>query len=283
MEATAHMHPLEMPTFILLFVLYVLSLLFFALYSIGNREASAKTAAVFLVLGLIANTVNLVARGFTAGRVPFSNLYESLLIFSWGIAACLLWVIFAWRISIIGTVIMPIIVAMATFAFFLDKGINSLPPALHSAWMTYHVATAIVAYGAFAVSCGLAILYLIRERLEKESSQASILSSIPELKKLDVLIYRVIAFAFPFMGLLIITGAIWAEQAWGQYWIWDPKETWALITLLIYAGFLHARFFLKWRGRPCAIFAIVGFVSVIVCYLGVNLFLSGLHSYGGMK
>jgi cytochrome c-type biogenesis protein CcsB len=176
---------------------------------------------------------------------------------------------------------MPLVIGMAVFSLSVERQIENLMPALKSEWLTYHVATAILAYGAFAVSFGLAILYLFREHLEKKKSESPILKHIPDRERLDILIYRVIAFAFPFLVLLIITGAIWAEEAWGQYWSWDPKETWSLITMFVYAGFLHARYFFNWRGRACAIFAIVGFVSIIFCYLGVNLFLSGLHSYGG--
>lgn len=283
MDTTLKIHPLEPVTFKIFFTFYFLSFIIFIVYAIWKKESLGRAATVLLAIGLAANTVNLVARGIAAGRVPFSNLYESLLIFTWGIAACILYVTIFWRIYIAGAVTLPIVLAMTVYSISVERNIESLMPALKSDWMVYHVATAIIAYGAFAVSFGLALLYLYREFLEKRKRGSRILEMIPDLKKLDALIYRVIAFAFPFMVLLIITGAIWAEQAWGQYWSWDPKETWSLITMLIYAGFLHARYFLKWRGRPCAIFAIAGFACVIFCYLGVNLFLSGLHSYGGMK
>lgn len=275
------MHPLEPMTFKLLFAFYFLSFMVFIMYAISRKEGIGKLAALLLMVGLAANTVNLVARGIAAGRVPFSNLYESLLIFMWGIAFCLLWVVLAWRIYLAGAVVMPIVLAMTVFTLTVERNIESLMPALKSEWMTYHVAMAILSYGAFTVSFALAVMYLFRELLEKKGSRSRLLEAIPDLKKLDLLIYRVIAFAFPFLVMLIITGAIWAEKAWGQYWSWDPKETWSLITMFVYTGFLHARFFLKWRGKACAVFAIVGFASVIFCYLGVNLLLPGLHSYGG--
>lgn len=276
----AGLHPLEPLTFKLFFGLYFLSFVLFFLYAVTRRESLGRTATILLGVGLLANTINLVVRGMAAGRVPFSNLYESLVIFMWGIACCLIWFMIRWRIYLIGSVTLPIVLAMAFYATTVKQDIESLMPALKSEWMVYHVATAIIAYGAFAVSFGLALLYLARDYLEWRKSGSRYLEMIPDLAKLDVLIYRVIAFGFPFLVLLIITGAIWAEQAWGQYWSWDPKETWSLVTMLIYAGFLHARYFLKWRGRLSAYFAILGFISVIFCYIGVNLFLSGLHSYG---
>jgi cytochrome c-type biogenesis protein CcsB len=275
------MHPLEPVTFKLFFVLYFFCFVFFLAYAVTKKESLGLAATAILGAGLLANVANLVARGVAAGRVPFSNLYESLLIFMAGITLCLFLFTLKWRIYLIGMIIMPFVLGMAIFSLTVERSIESLMPALKSDWMVYHVATAIIAYGAFAVSFGMAILYLVREYLERKKSASRFLDMIPDLEKLDVLIYRVIAFGFPFLVLLIITGAIWAEKAWGQYWSWDPKETWSLITMLIYAGFLHARYFLNWRGRICTILAIIGFMCVIFCYIGVNLFLSGLHSYGG--
>ncbi|MDQ7826717.1 MAG: c-type cytochrome biogenesis protein CcsB [Candidatus Eremiobacteraeota bacterium] len=280
MPQSIKMHPLEPLSFQAFFGLYFLSLVAYLFYAFTKRESAGKAATALLVLGLLANTVNLVARGIEAGRVPFANLYESLLIFIWGIALCLLWCTLRWRIHLAGALVMPLVFAMACFALTVDSEIEPLMPALRSNWITYHVATAIVAYGAFAYSFALAVIYLIREHMEKDGSSSPLLERLPGLEKLDRLIYKVIAFGFPFLVLLIITGAIWAERAWGRYWSWDPKETWSLITMFIYAGFLHARFFLKWRGRTTALFAIIGFASVVFCYLGVNLLLPGLHSYG---
>ena len=140
-----------------------------------------------------------------------------------------------------------------------------------SNWLLAHVGVAIVAYGIFAFSFGTAILYLVKDRFKAKW--------LPAKDKLDELTYQLIAFAFPFMILVIVTGAIWAEQAWGTYWSWDPKETWSLITTLIYLGYLHARLVMGWKGKVAAWFAVVGFLAVIFTYLGVSFLLSGLHSY----
>lgn len=281
MQNSFKMHPLEPLTFKIFFLFYFISFIFYVIYSINKKDSIGKAGTILLGIGLLFNTINLILRGIEAGRVPFSNFYESLIIFIWGIAACLLWAVAAWRLYIAGVAVMPIILVTSAYSLTTNRNIEPLMPALQSNWMAYHVATAIIAYGAFANSFGLALLYLFRENLEKKNSKSRLLEKIPDLKKLDLLIYKVIAFGFPFLVLLVITGAVWAEIAWGSYWQWDPKETWSLITVFIYAGFLHARLFLKWRGRTCALFAVIGFISVIICYLGVNLFLSGLHSYGG--
>lgn len=134
-----------------------------------------------------------------------------------------------------------------------------------------HVATAILAYSAFALAFGMAVMYLIQERIET--------ARIPALKTLDQVTYRTIAFGFLMQTALIITGAIWAQIAWGRYWGWDPKETWSLITWLIYAAYLHTRVTMGWRGHRSALVAAIGFIAVIFTFIGVSYLLPGLHSY----
>jgi cytochrome c-type biogenesis protein CcsB len=274
------MHPLEPATFQAAFYLFFASFAAFLLYIAVKRDRAGKTALLLLGTATLSLTVNLVARGIEAHRVPFSNLYESLLIFMWGISLILIWCIISWRTYIAGAFILPIVLAMEVGALRVERSIQPLMPALQSNWMIFHVATAIIAYGAFTLSFAFAVIYLLRDYLEKRSPGSPILSIIPPLKKLDRMIFKIISFGFPFLVLLIITGSIWAERAWGRYWSWDPKETWSLITMLIYTGFFHTRYLMKWRGKTCAVYALIGFASVIFCYLGVNFLLSGLHSYG---
>ena len=159
---------------------------------------------------------------------------------------------------------------------------QAVPPALKSQWLTFHVLTAMFAYGAFAVSFGLGIMYLLKlskENKGKKSSSQGIVSRFPTLEVLDELAYKVVGFAFPLLTLCIITGAIWANYAWGTYWSWDPKETWSLITWIIYAGYLHARLMYGWKGKRAAWMAVFGFAAVLFTFFGVNYLLPGLHSY----
>jgi len=280
MIAPFSMHPVEPVTFQAAFFLYFASFIAFLLYIGVKRERAGMSALVLLGAATLSLTVNLVARGLEAHRVPFSNLYESLLIFMWGISASLTWCIISWRTYIAGAFVLPMVLAMGVGALRVERSIQPLMPALQSNWMIFHVATAIIAYGAFAVSFAFASLYLIREFLQKRNPSSPTLAIIPGLEGLDAMIFRIISCGFPFLVLLIITGSIWAERAWGRYWSWDPKETWSLITMLIYTGFFHSRQLMKWRGRTCAIYALIGFASVVFCYLGVNFLLPGLHSYG---
>jgi cytochrome c-type biogenesis protein CcsB len=154
-----------------------------------------------------------------------------------------------------------------------------LVPALQSNWLTYHVVTCFLAYAAFAVACGVSIMYLVKEGRDEGGSGGQGL--FPAAAVLDELNYRAIMIGFPFLTLGIVTGAAWAHYAWGTYWSWDPKETWSLIVWFIYAAFLHARLTRGWAGRRAAWLSVLGFVATLFCYLGVNLLLPGLHSYGG--
>jgi cytochrome c-type biogenesis protein CcsB len=150
---------------------------------------------------------------------------------------------------------------------------------LKSHWLTFHVVTAIFSYGAFAVSFGLGLMYLLKTYFGENSNITGLVSRFPDANFLDELAYKLITFGFSFLTLVIVTGAIWANYAWGTYWSWDPKETWSLITWIIYAGYLHARLMYDWKGKRAAWLAVLGFTSVLFTFFGVNYLLPGLHSY----
>jgi cytochrome c-type biogenesis protein CcsB len=169
--------------------------------------------------------------------------------------------------------------AYASFGKGINQEINPLIPALQSNWLIAHVITCFIGYAAFAVACGLGIMYLIKAASNKESSDG-LIATLPDLKVIDDITHKTIIFGFLWLSAGIITGAIWANSAWGTYWSWDPKETWSLITWFIYAATLHARFTRGWQGKRIAWLAIIGFFAVMFTYFGVNFLLSGLHSYG---
>jgi len=177
--------------------------------------------------------------------------------------------------------VMPIAFATMLFAFTNESSIQPLVPALQSYWLHAHVITCFVGYAAFAVSAGTAVMFLMKAKQEEAKTTGGVVGVLPPTKVLDELVYKAIMWGFPFLTAGIITGAAWANYAWGTYWSWDPKETWSLIVWLVYAAFLHARVTRGWHGRRAAILSIAGFLATIMCYLGVNLVLSGLHSYGG--
>ena len=243
-------------------------------------------ATVVTVGGLVIQTVGLGLRWIESyqlgyGHAPLSNLYESLVFFSW--MTVLVYLIIEWQVKqrVIGAFATPfasLSMAYASFSPNIEDKIQPLIPALKSNWLIAHVVTCFLGYASFAVACGLGIMYLFKNRFSGGSG--GIMGVIPDCKVLDELIHQTIVFGFLWLTLGIITGAIWANDAWGTYWSWDPKETWSLITWFVYATALHARFVRGWAGRRIAYISIVGFISVMFTYFGVNFLLSGLHSYG---
>ena len=217
------------------------------------------------------------------GHAPLSNMYESLVFFSWCIA--LLNLLWEWKLKsrFLGAFTMPfafLFIAYASLAPGISDRIDPLIPALQSNWLHAHVITCFISYASFALSCAMSIIYLMKLRgQEKGQKETRLTALFPSLDSLDGLVYKTIAVGFPLLTLGIVTGAAWANYAWGSYWSWDPKETWSLITWFVYAIFLHARFAREWRGRRTALLSIIGFAAVIFTYFGVNYVLSGLHSY----
>ncbi|MBW1708400.1 MAG: c-type cytochrome biogenesis protein CcsB [Deltaproteobacteria bacterium] len=210
------------------------------------------------------------------GHAPFSNLYESLIFFAWAITFLYQIMERIYKNHVIGAFVMPLAFLSLAYAGLQPKEIHPLVPALKSNWLIAHVITCFLAYAGFAVSAGLALILLLPRGRESISNLAS---RLPATGTLDSLIYQNIAFGFILLTAGIITGSIWAQQAWGSYWSWDPKETWSLVTWLVYAAVLHARMVKGWAGKRMAVMSLIGFASVLFTYFGVNLILSGLHSY----
>ena len=171
---------------------------------------------------------------------------------------------------------MPVVFVIIGYAAMQSKEVNALMPALQSKWLSVHVLTAIVSYGSFGVAFGVSLLFLFQRKTKNSEFAAT---HIPNNDLLDMISYRTVALGFTFLTLVIITGAIWAERAWGQYWSWDTKETWALITWIIYAIYLHVRISRGWKDKRAAIYAVIGFLCVIITYIGVNTFIPSIHSY----
>ncbi|MFH1148191.1 MAG: cytochrome c biogenesis protein [Pseudomonadota bacterium] len=231
-----------------------------------------QIGSIIVLGGFGAHTVSIILRWIEShkmglGHAPFANFYESLVFFAW--ATVLIHFVARYRYKLIhaGAFTLPFAffgLAYASFSPDITSRIEPLIPALRSNWLIAHVITCFIGYGAFAVSCGLSVAYLVRGTRENEN--------------LDMMNYRMIVFGFLFLTAGIATGSIWAHSAWGAYWQWDPKETWSLITWLIYATVLHARL-RGWYGKKIALLSISGFISVLFTYFGVNFLMAGLHSY----
>jgi cytochrome c-type biogenesis protein CcsB len=267
--------------------IYFSAFVFYLFRMILGREFWGKLATFTALIGLIAQSIALIIRwkmsyDLGIGHAPLSNFYESLIFFAWTIV--LLYLAMEWRLKnrSVGVFVLPVaflIMAYASIAPGINNRIEPLIPALQSNWLTSHVLTCFMGYAAFTVAFALGVMFFIKKAAGTDSSKASaFIMLLPAESLLDELMYQCVALGFVFLTLGIITGSVWAHYAWGSYWSWDPKETWSLITWLIYALMLHARNVRGWRGKRMAIMSVIGFGCVLFTYLGVNL-LPSLHSY----
>lgn len=242
-------------------------------------------ATIATVIALAVNTAGIGLRWIEShqmgiGYAPLSNMYESLVFFAWSIAVVYLWLEYTYKNRFLGAFAMPFAALAMGLAEMKNPEIRPLLPALQSNWLIAHVVTCFIGYAAFAVACGFGVLYLLKNSIRANRAMGSFLEQLPSMKIVDDLIHKILVFGFLWLSAGIITGAIWANSAWGTYWSWDPKETWSIITWFIYAAALHFRFTKGWGGQKIAWFSIIGFASVMFTYYGVNFLLSGLHSYG---
>ncbi|MCF8105500.1 MAG: c-type cytochrome biogenesis protein CcsB [Desulfohalobiaceae bacterium] len=263
---------------------YALAAFFYLAAWIFHKKSLAVPARWVTVAAVLGNTAGIIWRWLESyqlgiGHAPFSNLYESMVFFAWTIGVLYLWLEFRYKMRIVGAFALTLAFLSLAYAS-LSPGVNSqispLIPALKSNWLMAHVVTCFFGYAAFAVAFCISLMYLLKLRDQGESSP--LLKVLPGLRTLDELTYQMVVFGFLFLSVGIVTGAVWANSAWGTYWSWDPKETWSLITWLIYAALIHARMMRGWQGKRIAFVSILGFCAVIFTYFGVN-YLPGLHSY----
>jgi cytochrome c-type biogenesis protein CcsB len=241
----------------------------------------ARLGLVLTVIGALLHLVGLVSRGMSAdpNRVPWSNMYEFTISGTFVIAVAYLALYRRYSLAWMGPLVVGAVLALLMVAvIWLYDPVGPLPDALDSPWLVIHVISAILATGAFTLGGIASVVYLVKAR---RGDQGAILSRVPSLEVLDRVAYRIHAFAFPVWTFaVLITGPIWAHQAWSSYWNWDPKEVWAFITWVVYAAYLHARTTAGWKGRNAAILALVGTATLWFNFIGINYFSSNSqHSY----
>jgi len=258
-------------------LLWAAELAYVAHVRAGNRWVGRVASGIALVAwGLL--TAGLVRRGLAAGHWPLTNRYEFALCFGWAILAVYLLLEASWRERRAGPFVLAVALLIATYAVTrpaADRAIAPLLPALRSVWLQVHVLTAMVGYAAFGVAAGLALMRLVREKGD---------GRWPAAEEIERTMDRAVALGFPWLTLGIVTGAIWAQNAWGRYWGWDPKETWALVAWLWYLLILHVRPLRRWRGRRLAVLAVAGFGIVLFTFIGVpwlvrTVRLESLHEF----
>ena len=290
---------------------YILGALALLNYLLTRSETAKRIGIPFALFGCAAQLYELVYRGTTTHIWPLTNLYGSLTLFAAMSVVIYLAFSFRYQLWFMGGFVLALAACFSAYSLTWDVGYLPAVPALQSYWIKIHVPLVISAYASFLVAFVSSLLYLIRYYAERgivlETAQIATtpapraiivgdapnleraaaggntlalwLATLPSLATLDIITYRVVAVGLPLLSLGIITGAWWAKEAWGAYWQWDPKETAALFSWVIYLLYMHLHTRNWWRGVPCACIAVIGFLSIIFCYLGVNIWVSGLHSY----
>ncbi len=276
--------------------LAALATVLFIAHLVIKKDFLRTAGNITMGLGAFTSLTALISRYVYMVQVdpyffPLSNLFESIMYVVFGVFVLFLAIDRMFKAVGFGLMSAALITLVMSFASVLParlRDASPLVPALQSYWLKIHVTLILTSYSAFLLSFVAASIYLFfhyRDRMfspKAVGAAAAITAKAPitTLEMLDELTYRLILLGFPLLALGIITGGLWANHAWGTYWSWDPKETWSLITWLVYAAYLHARMTKDWRGAKAAWFAIAGFVSVLVTYLGVNYLAAGLHTYG---
>jgi cytochrome c-type biogenesis protein CcsB len=267
-------------------LLFELALTFYFIATISGvieifrgKKDTSKVALYLSIIGFVFHTVNIILRYIESGHIPVASMHEATSFFSWSILILFFIHEFRYKLGLLSSFIMPIVFLIMFSSSIFPREIKVLSPALQSYWFGIHVILAFLGDAAFAMACGIGIMYLIQERNVKSKHLSILFQKLPSLQTLDELNYHLITLGFPLLTLAMITGVIWANSAWGTYWRWDPKEVWSLITWIIYAIVLHLRLTVGWRGKKAAILSIIGFIFVIFTFFGVTLILKGKHVF----
>ena len=249
----------------------------------SRTERVGRLASAFMIIGFLLLLVAVVLRGISANRVPWGNMYEFSITGALAFSAAYLFGLKKYKIRFLGLpVAIAVLLTLGTAITLLYRPSAPLVPALKSPWLVIHVSTAIISGGVFLLANCIAGTYLILDKYEQKGVRPNWALKLPTLEALDNLSYRLVALVFPLWSFSVIAGAIWAEAAWGRYWGWDPKETWAFITWVAYAAYLHARVTVGWRGRKAAWLCLFAGSTFLFNYIYVNVWGTGRHTYSGL-
>lgn len=247
-------------------------------------KESKVTSRITLLLagvGFLVHTVSIIYRYVAAGHIPITNTHEATSFFAWCIVLIFFLLQFRYgvRVNLLSSFIMPVAFALMLLSSMLPREIKPLSPMLQSHWLGIHTVLAFLSNAAFALAFGIGLMYLVQEHHVKSKHLGGLFERLPSLQTLDDTNYRLITWGFPLLTLAIITGALWAQSALGNYWNWDPRETVSLITWLIYAIILHARLIAGWRGRRAALLSILAFLIILAAFFGIKMFRIGYHVF----
>ncbi|MFM8190553.1 MAG: c-type cytochrome biogenesis protein CcsB [Candidatus Nanopelagicus sp.] len=249
----------------------------------SKTERLGRLGSAFMVIGTLLLLAGVIFRGISANRVPWGNMYEFSITGTLAFSIAYLYALKKYQMRWLGLpAAIAILLTLGTAVTLLYRPSAPLVPALKSPWLVIHVSAAIISGGVFLLANFIAATYLILDRYEQKGARPIWMQKFPTLESLDNLSYRLIALVFPLWTFSVIAGAIWAEAAWGRYWGWDPKETWAFITWVAYAAYLHARVTVGWRGRKAAWLCLLAGSTFLFNYIYINVWGTGKHTYSGL-
>jgi cytochrome c-type biogenesis protein CcsB len=249
----------------------------------SRTQKAMRIATAMMILGFIFLLAGVVTRGLSAGRVPWGNMYEFSITGALAFTGAYLAALRKYDLRWLGVLVsISALLTLGTAVTLLYVPSAPLVPALKSPWLVIHVSTAIISGGVFLLANVISASYLYLDNMESKGPRKAWAERLPSLEVLDQLAYRLVAFVFPLWTFSVIAGAIWAESAWGRYWGWDPKETWAFITWVAYAAYLHARVTVGWRGRRAAWLCLLAGSTFLFNYVYVNVWGTGKHTYSGL-
>jgi cytochrome c-type biogenesis protein CcsB len=252
-------------------------------FDFAKTDKAGRIGTAMMILGQILLVAGVLLRGFSAHRAPWGNMYEFSITGAMAFSLAYLGALTKYKIRWLGLpVSISVLLTLGTAVAVLYRPSAPLVPALKSTWLIIHVSAAIISGGVFLLANTIAATYLILDRMESRGGRNEWAKKLPTLEYLDQLSYRLVAFVFPLWTFAVIAGAIWAESAWGRYWGWDPKETWAFITWIAYAAYLHARVTIGWRGRRAAWLCLFAGSTFLFNYVYVNIWGTGRHTYSGL-
>ena len=282
----AYLLTIEIRLFWFVALVYGISLILYLAHLITKKTGPGKIATNILWLGVIAHTVLILLRTFESQRAPFQTLYESLSWFAWSASTTYLYVARKWRDIYLPGILVTLLSMGACLYALLSRSpsVEPLSPPLQSYWFEWHVALAFLSYAVFVVSCSIEIVYLIIKNPLKKGLALEYGLNMNNMEAVHAASFRLALFGFPLLTFGIFSGAAWANEAWGRYWGWDPKETWSLITWTVFAIYLHSMSIPRWKGLPASIFNILGFICMLMTFIGVNwlarlLGIPSLHLY----
>ena len=282
----AYLLTIEIRLFWFVALVYGISLILYLAHLITKKTGPGKIATNILWLGVIAHTVLILLRTFESQRAPFQTLYESLSWFAWSASTTYLYVARKWKDIYLPGILVTLLSMGACLYALLSRSpsVEPLSPPLQSYWFEWHVALAFLSYAVFVVSCSIEIVYLIIKNPLKKGLALEYGLNMNNMEAVHAASFRLALFGFPLLTFGIFSGAAWANEAWGRYWGWDPKETWSLITWTVFAIYLHSMSIPRWKGLPASIFNILGFICMLMTFVGVNwlarlLGIPSLHLY----